>query len=212
VLKHQLVKDKRTITVTDLGAGTSSGQGKERSIGFVAKSSSKSKKYGRLLYRLVQFYKPATVLELGTSLGFSTAYMALGNPSSQVITIEGCTNIASLAKINFQKLNIHNIRLINGSFDGELLNVLNSIPQVDFVFMDGNHQYEPTIKYFEQCLPKAVNETIFVIDDIYWSKGMESAWKYICNHPSVTLSVDIFFMGMVFVRKELTKQHFIIRF
>jgi len=211
-LKFQQVKDKRTITVTDLGAGTSSGQSKERRIGFVAKSSSKSKKFGRLLFRLVNYYRPSTVLELGTSLGFSTAYMALGNPLSKVITIEGCPNIANLAQNNFDKLNIHNIQLVVGNFNEKLPAIIHDLHRIDFVFIDGNHQYKPTIKYFEQCLPKAVNDTIFVIDDIHWSEGMESAWQYICNHPAVTLSVDIFFMGVVFVKKELTKQHFIIRF
>ncbi len=211
-LKKQLIRDKEIITVTDLGAGAISGRGKEREIGYIARSSSKTKKYARLLYRMVNYFQPRTVLELGTSLGFSSAYMALGCRSSRVITIEGCPNIADLAQKNFRELNVPNIRLINGSFRDELPAVLNSIEQIDFVFIDGNHQKEPTINYFEQCLTKAVNETVFVIDDIHWSEGMEAAWEYICSHPLVTLRVDVFYMGMVFLKKELTHQHFIIRF
>jgi predicted O-methyltransferase YrrM len=211
-LKHQLIKDNRKIIVTDLGAGSASRNRKERKIGFIARSSSKSKKYGRLLSRMVHYFQPQTIIELGTSLGFSSAYLASGNPESKVITIEGCPNIAKLAQENFNKLGIRNITLVNGSFDDVLPGVLNFTGRIDFVFMDGNHKKEPTIKYFEQCLTKAVNETVFVFDDIHWSGGMEEAWNHIINHPSVTLSVDIFFMGIVFLKKELTKQHFIIRF
>ena len=211
-LKDQLVRDKRTITVTDLGAGSVSGEGKERRIGIVARNSSKPKKYGRLLFRLVDYFKPSIILELGTSLGLSTAYLAHVNSETKVITIEGCPNIADLAQKNFNKLGIRNITVIKGSFDSELPGVLNSTDRIDFVFIDGNHKKEPTIKYFEQCLTKAVNETVFVFDDIHWSEGMEEAWNYIRNHPSVTLSVDIFFMGIVFFKKELTRQHFMIRF
>jgi predicted O-methyltransferase YrrM len=211
-LKDQLVRDKRTITVTDLGAGSVSGKGKERRIGIVARISSKPKKYGRLLYRLVNYLQPENILELGTSLGLSSSFMSLGAPSSKIITIEGCPNISALAEKNFHALNLQNIKLINGNFDNELPEVLKDLTQIDLLFVDGNHQREPTIKYFEQCLTKAVNETVFVFDDIHWSEGMEEAWNYIRNHPSVTLSVDIFFMGIVFFKKELTKQHFIIRF
>ena len=212
LLKQKFIRNKQSITVTDLGAGSHSNKGMERKISFIAKSSSKSKKYGRLLQRLVNYFQPKIILELGTSLGFSAAYMALGSPESKVITIEGCPNIAGLAKTNFQKLGIKNINLINGNFDKELPVLLSTVAQIDFIFIDGNHQMESTIKYFELCLSKAVNETVFVIDDIHWSGGMERAWKFICNHPSVTLSIDIFFMGIVFLKKELARQHFIIRY
>jgi predicted O-methyltransferase YrrM len=211
-LKQQLVRDNRIISVTDFGAGSISGSGKERKVSYIARTSSKSKKYGRLLARLVHYFQPETILELGTSLGLSSAYLAMGYPKAKVLTIEGCPNIANLAQSNFQKLEISNIILMNGSFDEKLPEVLKSLKKVDFVFIDGNHQKAPTIKYFELCLTKAVNETVLVFDDIHWSSGMEGAWDYIKNHPSVTLSVDIFFMGIVFLRKELTKQHFIIRF
>jgi predicted O-methyltransferase YrrM len=211
-LKAQFLKDSRTISVTDLGAGKTSVKQEIRHIRDIAKTSSKSNKYGRLLFRLIKYLRPGTVLELGTSLGFSTAYMANGCPSSVIFSIEGCPNIAELAKSNFIKLDISNIHLVVGSFDDKLPGILNSLHQIDFVFIDGNHRQEPTINYFEQCLIKAVNDTVFVIDDIHWSEGMENAWDHICNHPSVTLSVDIFFMGIVFLKKELSKQHFIIRY
>lgn len=211
-LKKKQLKDNRVISVTDFGAGTASGLGSNRKIGYIARTSSKPAKYGRLLFRLSDYFKPVTILELGTSLGFSSAYLALGNPSAKVITIEGCNNIANLAHSNFDKLKIQNIQLVTGNFDEKLPAILNSLSGLDFVFIDGNHKEAPTINYFQQCLLKAGNETVFIIDDIHWSEGMEMAWNKIKNHPQVTVSVDIFSMGIIFIKKELTKQHFIIRF
>ncbi len=211
-LKKKLIKDQQIISITDLGAGSSMNNNPERSISYIARTSSKSKKHGRLMYRLANYFKPGNILELGTSLGLSTAYMALGSPESKITTIEGCPNIAAIAEDNYKQLGIDNIKLITGSFENELGGVLDSIPQVDFVFIDGNHKQEPTIKYFEQCLFKTVNDSIMIFDDIHWSEGMEKAWEHIKQHPDVTLSIDLFYMGIVFLKKELTKEHFVIRY
>lgn len=211
-LKQELIKSKQIIDVIDLGAGSQTGAGTKFKICEIVNNSSKQKKHGRLLYRLVNYLKPEIIIELGTSVGLSSAYLGFGAPSSKVITVEGCPNIAELARKNFIELQLHNFSLINGSFDHVLPDILNSVDKVDFVFIDGNHREEPTIKYFEQCLTKAVNDSVFVFDDIHWSEGMENAWNYIQNHPRVTLTIDIFFMGIVFLKKELSKQHFIIRF
>ncbi len=211
-LKKKLIKDQQIISITDLGAGSSMNNNPERSISYIARTSSKSKKHGRLMYRLANYFKPGNILELGTSLGLSTAYMALGSPESKITTIEGCPNIAAIAEDNYKQLGIDSIKLITGSFENELGGVLDSIPQVDFVFIDGNHKQEPTIKYFEQCLFKTVNDSIMIFDDIHWSEGMEKAWEHIKQHPDVTLSIDLFYMGIVFLKKELTKEHFVIRY
>jgi predicted O-methyltransferase YrrM len=211
-LKKELLKDDRKIQMLDLGAGSLTNKSNEKSVKQTANNSSKPAKYGRLLYRLSAYFKPKAILELGTSLGLSSAYMALGSPSTEVITVEGCPDIASLAKENFAKLGLNNINIITGNFDHELPGILKSVSDLELIFIDGNHRKEPTINYFKQCLSVAVNETVIIFDDIHWSKEMEDAWDYIKHHPSVTLSVDIYFMGFVFFRKELTRQHFIIRF
>jgi predicted O-methyltransferase YrrM len=198
--------------VTDLGAGSRVDKSNERSIRQIAKNASKSKKIGRLLFRLSRHVQPNNILELGTSLGLSSLYLAYGSPSSNIITIEGCPNISKIAADNFQKASMYKIQLETGNFDDKLPEILEKINSLDLAFIDGNHQQEPTIKYFEQCLLKSNPDSILIFDDIHWSDGMEKAWEYIINHPSVTLSVDIFHMGIVFLRKELTKQHFVMRF
>jgi predicted O-methyltransferase YrrM len=211
-LKKSLIKNQDKIIITDLGAGSKTGNNKQRTISRIAKNSSKGKKSGRLLYRISSEYKPTNILELGTSFGFSSSYMAIGNPESQVSTIEGCPNISTIASNNFDFLKINNIKLYTGGFDKILPGILENLPELNLVFFDGNHQKEPTIKYFELCLEKATNDSCFIFDDIHWSDGMEEAWNYILQNKKVTLSVDLFYMGMVFFKKELTKQNFAIRF
>ncbi len=211
-LKKELLKDNRTVEIKDLGAGSAVSTSNRRTVSQITRYSSKSTKHGRLLYRLVNYFKPETVLELGTSLGLSSAYMALANSNSKIITVEGCPNVSAIAADNFKKLSINNIELLTGNFDEVLPEVIQSVKKLDLVFIDGNHREDPTKQYFEQCLTKATNETIFVFDDIHWSDGMENAWHYVQNHNSVSLTIDIFYMGFAFVRKELTKQHFTIRF
>ena len=159
-----------------------------------------------------QFYKPINILELGTSLGISTSYLAKADDNVQVFTFEGCRETSKIAQDNFNKQNITNASVILGNFNITLAEKLKEIKTIDLAFIDGNHQEQPTIIYFEQCLEYANNNTIFVFDDIHWSKGMENAWSYIKAHPKTTLTIDLFFVGIVFIKSELSKEDFTIRF
>ena len=151
-------------------------------------------------------------MELGTSLGISTSYLAKANSNSQVFTFEGCPETAKIAQENFDKQNIKNTSITLGDFNITLADKLKEIETVDLAFIDGNHQEKPTIAYFEECLKYANNNTIFIFDDIHWSEGMENAWNYIKAHPKTTLTIDLFFVGIVFIKSELSKEDFTIRF
>jgi predicted O-methyltransferase YrrM len=121
--------------------------------------------------------------------------------------------VASIARRNFKLLQLNNIKIVEGDFDANLSRIINDLSSVDFAFVDGNHRKEPTVRYFEQLLLKTTDSSILVFDDIHWSKEMEEAWAYITHHPLITLSIDLFFIGIVFFRhQQLEKQHFTIRF
>ena len=190
------------------------GTGKNRivRVSEVAKQSVKPAKEGQLLFKLIEHAGSKKIIELGTSLGLSTAYMASVDTHSKVITLEGCTHTLEIAKNNFDVLRLKNIQGIQGDFKETLPKALQQLGEVDFVFFDGNHQYEATMKYFTECLPHIHSKTIFVFDDIYWSKGMTQAWQEICAHSSVKLSIDLFSLGLVFFAPELSKQHVTLRF
>jgi predicted O-methyltransferase YrrM len=211
-LRAQLLMSDKIITVTDFGAGSHLTPQKKRKVREIAKHSAKPAKYGKLLFRLVEFFKPQNMLELGTSLGISTLYQAKANSDGNFITLEGCPEVAAIAESNFKKLNSNNIKLICGNFSETLPQAIEVLPKLEYVFFDGNHQKEATLDYFNKCLKKSQNESIFIFDDIHWSRGMEEAWEEIKKHHAVTVTIDLFFVGLVFFRKEQVKQDFILRF
>lgn len=212
-LRKELLQDNRVIEVEDFGAGSLAVPHKQKKVSDIAGSFLKPKKFAHLLFRIVKYYKPKTIIELGTSLGITSSYLASVNKSSEVYTLEGSVNTASIAQENFNKLGLHNIKLIPGNFDDTLPGLISKLDQVDLAFVDGNHRKEPTLNYFNQFLHRATEDSIFIFDDIHWSAEMEEAWKEIRQHPSVTLTIDLFFIGLVFFKKDFkAKQHFSIRF
>jgi len=212
-LRSSLKNEKRALDIQDFGAGTVFTKSNQRTVSSIARSAAKPAKYAQLLHRMVKHYQPATILELGTSLGITSAYLATGNLQAKVYTLEGATAIGNEAVNNFAKLNISNIQLIPGNFDETLVPLLATLQKIDFAFIDGNHREEPTVSYFEKILQKTHNDSILVFDDIHWSQGMEQAWSTIKNHESVTATIDLFFIGIVLFRKEFReKRQFSIRF
>ncbi len=212
-LRSALLQKSETLEIEDFGAGSGTGATNKRSIGSIAKNAAKPKKLGQLLFRLVLHFQPKNILELGTSLGMTTAYLAAAKSTAQVVTIEGSEAIAKEASYHFFNLGLNNIRQVTGNFDVVLAPVLAQMQQVDFAFLDGNHRYDPTVQYFQQLLPHIHNETVLIFDDIHWSEEMEQAWEKIKEHPQVRLTIDLFFIGLVFFKDEFKeKQHFVIRF
>ena len=213
-IRKGLLSNNNPLEICDFGAGAKSHPYSTsiKKIKHIVKQTGQSPKYSQLLFRIIKYFKPKSILELGTSFGLSTIYQYLASPESKIITIEGCANTADKAQKNFNTLKLKNIKLVIGNFNTTLPKVLKKFDTLDYVFIDGNHRKEPTIKYFEQCLPLSNNNSVFVFDDIHWSKGMEEAWDHIKNNPKVSVSIDIFFIGFVFFKKELSKQDFIIKF
>ncbi|MDC0204534.1 class I SAM-dependent methyltransferase [Flavobacteriales bacterium] len=211
-LRKELCKSEKTIEITDFGAGSNINNSIRRKIKDVAKNSAKNAKFGKLLYRIIKFYKPKNILELGTSLGISTCYLAKANPNGKVFTFEGCPETAKVALQSFEKLNIKNTEITLGDFNSTLKQKLSKLKTIDLAFIDGNHQEIPTIAYFKECLHYANNDTIFIFDDIHWSQGMENAWEDIKKHSKTTVTIDLFLVGIVFIKSELSKEHFTIRF
>ena len=211
-IRAKLLLSNFEIDINDFGAGSSVNKSTKRTVADIAKNTLKAPKYGQLLFRLVNRFKPQTILELGTSLGVSTLYLAAANSKSTVTTVEGCPNISKVAQVNFNKVGVKNVILVNDQFDNFLPEYLKKTDKLDFVFFDGNHTKEATLNYFNLCLPKAGQQTVFVFDDIYWSKGMNEAWDEIKKNPKITLSVDLFALGIVFFNSELSKEDFVLKY
>ncbi|GAA4327201.1 O-methyltransferase [Flaviaesturariibacter amylovorans] len=212
-LREELRNNRTLLSIEDLGAGSRVQPTKQRTVAQLARAAVKPPKYGQVLYRLAALHQPQTIIELGTSLGITTAYLAAAVPGTTVTTIEGSPAVRAVAQRNFERLGLRNIRSLGGNFDEVLPEVLAGATSVDLAFIDGNHRYVPTMDYFSQLLGKRHNDTVLVFDDIHWSEEMERAWTEIKAHPAVRCSIDLFFLGFVFFRQEFhERQHFTIRY
>ena len=213
--RQALLASDEVLEVSDFGAGSqvAGAGGRRRAVRAIARHAAKPPRLAQLLFRLVNHFRPATILELGTSLGLTTAYLAAADSRHRVITFEGCPNTAAVARETFAALHLPNVQLVEGNLDATLPATLAGLAvPLDFVFFDGNHRYEPTLRYFEQCLAKAHENSVFVLDDIHWSAEMEQAWTAIKAHPAVTVTVDLFYVGLVFFRKKQPRQDFWLRY
>ncbi len=197
------------IEVKDFGAGSRVFRSNKRQIRQIAENAGISRSYAQLLYRITGYFKPDKILEIGTSLGLATVSLQKGNPDAQLITLEGCPETARIARQSFVQFNLSAESKIT-SFE-KYFDSISSQDQFDLVYFDGNHSEEATITYFKKLLPTVTNTSCWIFDDIHWSEGMENAWKFIQNHPKVTVTIDTFQWGIVFFRTEQIKENFIIR-
>jgi predicted O-methyltransferase YrrM len=205
-------KDGRHVYGRAPGAGSSAGEKAAIPAGRLASLTGISHACGSILYGLIREFRPETIIELGTGLGISTAYLALACPERKIISIEGSIERSELARQNLLKLGIQNIHFLSGDFETHLATLLSNAKHPLFIFIDGNHKYQPTIEYFETILNFRNENTIIVIDDIYWSAEMEQAWKEISLHRKVMLSIDLFRFGILFFKKGMHKQHYRVKY
>lgn len=209
-IRKSLYANHKNITITDYGKGSSFFKNNERNVSDIAKIAGISNKRAKLLLRIIDYFKPKNILEIGTSVGLGTSVLSIGNPEAKIITLEGCENTAQIAKELFNINHLNNIQLVVGNFNKTLSSTLKN-KHYDLIYFDGNHQKTATLDYFNKCLETTNNDSVFIFDDINWSPEMQQAWNEIKNHPKVTITINTFFWGIVFFRQEQEKQHFTIR-
>lgn len=209
-IKQSLLNNTSIIKVTDFGAGSRVFKSNQREVKKIAQTAGISAKRSKLLHKIIRYFEPQKILEIGTSLGLASSAMALGNPQSKIISIEGCPETSRIAQETFSFFNINNITTVISHFDDYIDNIDKS-EKLDFIYFDGNHSKTATLSYFHKLLSTTKNNSIWIFDDIHWSHDMEEAWQEIVANPNVTVSIDTFQWGIIFFRKEQEKEHFIIR-
>lgn len=206
-LRLRMLSSDAVLEVQDFGAGGARGQNR-RTLSYIVRQAGSSARQGRRLFRLAQWLAPKTMLELGSSVGISTMYLASAARNAHFLSLEGCPQTAEVARTNLSFLDLHHAAIRTGAFDETLLPALQSLNKVDLVYLDGNHRLAPTLQYFESCLPFAHDQTVFVLDDIHWSPEMQTAWQRIRQHKNITLSIDFFDFALAFVNPDFReKQH-----
>src|SRR5690606_4309609 len=148
----------------------------------------------------------------GTCLGITTLYLSKASSSSRIITVEGCPETAKVARENFKRLAANNIETRTGNFDVVFPEIIEELSRIDFLFIDGNHRKDATLKYFYDCLPKVHEGSVLIFDDIYGSEGMKEVWEEIKNDPQVTVTIELFYIGVVFFKPDRVKEDFKVRF
>jgi len=212
-IRKRLSRDHTFLYTTDFGTGSKKAKHRWLSSKEAVKRMSIPHKYGKVLYRIIEYYSLNDILEIGTGVGVSTLYLAKGKKSKAVHSIEGDPQKASFAEELFKTQKLENVQIWINHFEEVLYFVLKKMQHLpDFIFIDGNHQKSSTIQYFDTVLPFVHNDTVVVFDDIHWSIDMEEAWSKIQKYNQVTVTIDLFQVGIVFFKKELSKQNFIIRY
>lgn len=219
--EYEIMKQQRkrimncndTFTTTDFGAGADKRGSSSYTavVGPMAKSISHNRVQNELLFRIARYFAPGNILELGTAFGLSSAALSLACPEARITTLEGCEKKSAIARADFDKMGLKNIDIVVGNFAETLPQTLSESQQLGLVFFDGNHREEATLDYFNRCLAHASSQSVFVFDDIHWSKGMERAWEAIRKNPQVSLTFDLYQYGLVFFREGIEKQDFVFK-
>ena len=203
-----LKTDSRSIEIEDFGAGSKK-LSNVRAIPKIFKTSSSKGKYGKLLYQLARFHQFKNVLEFGTSLGVGTCYLQLGNPKARITTVEACKNTREIALESFKMLELENIESIRSTFNEFLAEKPET--KYDLIYIDGHHDGEALLRYMSELSENKHDETIFILDDIRWSKSMFKAWNAIVSSADYHVTVDFFRFGIALPRKHQVKEHFTLK-
>jgi len=176
-----------------------------RTIRSFVRSSSVNQTQGALLFRIARWLNPEMILELGTGLGVSTLYLASG--LFNVHTIEGDPARALFSQQLFKRLGLNGVNVHCGEVDEKMKELAAKLPGRFLAFVDANHKYEPTLRYLRLLINATGEESVIVLDDIYWSRGMFRAWNEVITWPEVRVSIDLFYMGILLLRRDLYKSH-----
>lgn len=209
-VREVLSYDDQVIEFDDYGSGSNGHHSVRRRVNQIAKRSLAPQRYARLYQRLAQYFNSKKTVELGTSFGITSMYLA-NYKGTTVFTFEGAKEIAAIARRNFKYVDSGNLELITGNLTETLPEFLSGTNKIDLVLMDANHRLEPTIKYFQWLLPCLHSTSIVIMDDIHLSSEMENAWNKIKSHDAVYGSIDLFRCGIVFFNPSLNKQHVVLQ-
>ena len=204
-----LSQSKQHLKASSLGASSKKIKSSGISVSKLAKIAGSRGTKASLLIKIASYFKPGQILELGTSLGLGTVALQIGNPNAKITSVEGAKEIFHFTKSHLALNGYESIDCIHAEFDKALKKL--DTGSYDLIFIDGNHKYQATMKYFHWAINHLNQNGIIIFDDIYWSKEMTKAWKEISGNQNINLSIDFFYLGIIMIRPEQRKQHFILR-
>jgi len=206
--RKRLRSENGKFTFNEFGAGNRLGTRQKKTVRKIAKKSATSKRNGKKLYKLVDFFDPEIIIEMGTSLGIGTLYICHAAKGKKIVTIDANKDVQEIARREIQKKGFNNIDFVNATFDDVVEKVLKLTKEKKtLVFIDGNHRYSPTLKYFDLCLKHLADGSVLIFDDIHWSKGMQQAWEKIIRSDKIKFTMDMFYLGLTIIGKKEIQSH-----
>jgi len=216
--REAMLRAPKLVHVVDYGTG----KDRDELVMHIAKRCLMGRKEVQLLSRLLHYMsgdeyvsgrkRGLNVVELGTSLGITTAYLAMADGRNSVVSFEGCEQLAQMAALNWEKLKVSSIRTVIGNLDDTLYIYAREMRDpIDLVLMDANHTGAATLRYFECLWPHMDADGVLVLDDIRYSRDMYEAWQQIASHPAVSASMDLGKMGLVFFYDKLEHKKYRLR-
>lgn len=208
-LRASLKNSQSMLSVKDLGAGSQVHFNNRRRVAALVRVAAVSPAQGQLLFKTALWTTPRGILELGSSLGISAAYLGLADSRTRMLSIEGCPQTARQARLNLDAVGAGQVEIRVGSFAEQLSGALETLKYVDLLHLDGDHRKEPVMHYVSTCLSKAGPNAVFIIGDIHWSEEMEAAWAALQQLPEVRGSLDLFHFGILFFNPDLlVRRHY----
>ncbi len=211
-LRQSLLAERKVLHVEDPGAGSRRFAGGNRSIRRLVRHTAVDEKKGQLLARIVRYLGVPVILELGTGTGISTLYLALACPRSKVLTCEGSPSVAALARENLRRMEAGNVEVVVKKFGEWLPGALNhSLPET-FIYIDGDHREERLLEYMDTILVRGPDKAVVVLDDIHWSADMYRTWRTLAGRNEISLSLELYNTGILFVGYDIQKGYFAVNF
>ncbi|MCF8236593.1 MAG: class I SAM-dependent methyltransferase [Saprospiraceae bacterium] len=177
IWRYHLLHESSELHVVDLGAGGQDALDQNRIVSSIAKTSLSPPWKCRYLFRMVLWWKPDLLLEFGTSLGVSTAYLAAASIHTPLITVDGSDSHLQLARKGWNKLGLDHIEEWNLSFQQAIQRIPWDQHGRILIYLDGDHRPARVLEILQTIQEKTRHPFLVIIDDIRWSDDMWAGWQ-----------------------------------
>jgi hypothetical protein len=165
-----------------------------------------SKKEGELLFRLTNYFKPHTILCIGSSLGLIPLYLTRYDSTVQCITLESEPDFANQAMCFLRREENPSLQIQIGSISETVPESIVQFQRIDCIYINKNVEINDLEVIFTQCFPYVHDTAFCVLAGIRSSKEKYHYWKQLCQHPNVTVTIDLFYTGILFFKPDLHKR------